>query len=98
MPLVFTLDKAFSFPIKGDQCAIKISKMQSLSAFTVCLWVNSNDVQGTLFSYATAAHDNELSIDYYNRDIEVFIGGEKRLVYYRKYLSNDEGNAKDNAQ
>ena len=72
-----TLDYAFHFPNKGVEDVVKISQMRSLTAFTVCLWMNSSNPMGTLVSYAVSNSENELLIDY-NDHFEVQIGGSTR--------------------
>ena len=76
----FFVDNAFHFPNKGITDAIKISNMRSsLTAFTVCLWMSSNNTRGTPFSYAVGEgnnDDNELLIEY-NGSFEFLIGGTR---------------------
>ena len=74
----FFSDNAFHFPNKGVTDAIKISNVRSsLTAFTVCLWINSTNTQGTPFSYAVSGSDDELLIEY-NGSFDFLIGGSKR--------------------
>ena len=56
---------------------VKISGMRSLTAFTVCLWMSSSTIQGSLVSYAVGSSDNELLIEY-NRYFDFLIGGTQR--------------------
>ena len=72
-----TLDYAFHFPNKGVEDVVEISQMRSLTAFTVCLWMNSSNPKGTLVSYAVSNSENELLIDY-DTHFEVQIGGTPR--------------------
>jgi len=75
---LFSSDNAFHFPSKGVTDAIKISNMRSsLTAFTVCLWMNSTNTQGTPFSYAVGNSYNELLIEY-SGSFDFFIGGSQR--------------------
>ena len=71
------VDYAFEFPDKGVHDVVKISGMRSLTAFTVCLWMSSSTIQGSLVSYAVGGSDNELLIEY-NRYFDFLIGGTKR--------------------
>ena len=59
---------------------MKISQMpRSLALFTVCLWMKTDDPQGTLVSYAVSADcDNELLIDYINGKFIIQIGCKER--------------------
>ena len=59
---------------------MKISQMpRSLTAFTVCLWMNTIDPQGTLVSYAVSDDsENELLIDYEEEKFSIQIGGKER--------------------
>lgn len=52
--------------------------MKSLTDFTVCLWMNSSDIKGSLVSYAVSDQDNEVLIDYNNKKFELYIDGESR--------------------
>lgn len=52
-----------------------MSGMGSLTAFTVCFWMNSSSIQGTPLSYAVDDQTNELVIEY-NRDFRLLIDGE----------------------
>ena len=72
-------DNAFHFPKKGINDVVKISGMRSLTAFTVCLWMNSSNTQGTLLSYAVSGqgNDNELVIDY-NGNLRLLIDNTNR--------------------
>ncbi|KAL9983760.1 hypothetical protein ACROYT_G005982 [Oculina patagonica] len=72
-------NKAFHFTKKGVNDAVIISDVKSLTGdFTVCLWMNSSDTQGSLVSYAVPGHDNEVLIDYNNKKFELDIDGESR--------------------
>ena len=74
----FFSDNAFHFPNKGVTDAIKISNVRSsLAAFTVCLWMNSTNTQGTPFSYAVGSSDNELLIEH-SGSFDFLIGGSRR--------------------
>ena len=53
--------------------------MHSLTQFTVCLWMQSSESVGTLFSYAVPGMDNELLLDY-NGDFVLSIAADTRLV------------------
>ena len=71
------LGNAFKFPNKGTTDFVKVSGMPSLTAFTVCLWMNSSETEGTLFSYAVSGQDNELLIEY-STYFDFLIGGTQR--------------------
>jgi len=73
-------DHAFHFSNKGVNDVVKISGMRSLTAFTMCMWMSSNDNEGSPFSYAVSGQDNELLI-YYKKYFQLYIGGEERLGY-----------------
>ncbi|XP_078353573.1 uncharacterized protein LOC144638230 [Oculina patagonica] len=75
----FGKDYTFNFPDKGVTDVVKISGMNSLTAFTVCLWMSSTSTQGTLLSYAVSGQDNELIIEY-NRYFDFLIGGTQRVT------------------
>ena len=84
-----TLDYAFHFPEKGVEDYVKISSMpRSLTAVTVCLWMNSSSPKGSLVSYALSDTDNELLIDY-NGCFEIQIGKFVRYSFdvYRRYAT-----------
>ncbi len=70
-------DHALNFPDKGVNDVVDLSGMRSLTAFTVCLWMNSSNSQGSLFSYAVPRQDNEILI-FYNIYFELTINGESR--------------------
>ena len=73
-------DYAFEFPNKGVADVVHIWGMPSLRQFTVCFWMKSSDSNdGTPFSYAVPATDNELLIAKYN-NFAVWVGDEKRQV------------------
>ena len=74
---LFNVDYAFEFPDKGAHDVVKISGMRRLTAFTVCLWMSSSTIQGSLVSYAVGSSDNELLIEY-NRYFDFLIGGTQR--------------------
>ena len=72
-------DYALEFPNKDVNDYVHIWEMPSLSQFTVCFWMRSNDSeQGTPFSYAaTEQSTNELIIIGYN-SFDVYIEGSLR--------------------
>lgn len=71
-------DNAFHFPNKGVTDFVGVSgTTQELTAFTVCFWMNSNNTQGTPFSYATRDEIDELVIDY-NGHFRLTINSEVR--------------------
>ncbi len=73
-----TLDYAFHFPEKGIKDVVKISGMKnSLTAFTVCFWMNLNTSEACPFSYAVSSQDNELQI-FYNKNFQLIIGDTTR--------------------
>ena len=76
------LDYAFQFKNKGvkDYVYLKLSRMPSLTSFTVCMWLILRNSQGAPFSYAVSSEDNELLI-FYNKHFQLTIGGDNR---YRK--------------
>lgn len=83
--LLVALDYAAHFPDKGVRDFVKLSGMRnSLTQFTVCLWMSSSSSQGSPFSYAVSGQENELLI-FYNGNVVLFIGGEKRLCRYLHY-------------
>ena len=53
--------------------------MRSLTQLTVCLWMQSSETAGTLFSYAVPGNDNELLLDY-SGDFVLSVGATTRLV------------------
>ncbi|KAL9983773.1 hypothetical protein ACROYT_G005997 [Oculina patagonica] len=83
-----TLDYAFHFNKKGvdDYVYFKKSRMPSLTAFTVCMWISSTASDGTTFSYAVPSNYNELFIAVtYNRHFELVISGGNRQISVRAY-------------
>lgn len=68
-------DSALHFPDKGVTDFVMMSGMESLTAFTVCLWMNSSSIRGTPLSYAVDDQFNELVIEY-NRNFRLLIDGE----------------------
>ncbi len=61
--------------------------MRSVTDFTICLWMNSADSQGTPLSYAVSSEANELLI-FYNGQFQLYIGGTQRL--YIQYELHEE--------
>ena len=82
------LDYAFHFPVKGVDSAVKITNMQKLTDFTICLWMSSSNTKGSLFSYAVSDSDNELLI-FYDRYFQMDIGGESRLRIYMLFAGRE---------
>lgn len=75
---LLSLDKALHFPNKGVDDFVNISGMPSLLFLTVCLWMNSRDIQGTPFNYATGeGNRKELLIDF-KKKFRLFVGNTKR--------------------
>ncbi|XP_078359510.1 uncharacterized protein LOC144643983 [Oculina patagonica] len=70
-------NKALHFPNKGVTDVVTISNMRSVTDFTICLWMNSADSQGTPLSYAVSSEANELLI-FYNGYFQLYIGGTQR--------------------
>ena len=66
---MFIADYALHFPTKGVSDFVNIWGMPSLTQFTVCLWMKSNDTsnRGTPFSYAVPGWDNEIIIYNYKK-------------------------------
>lgn len=81
--IYFTLfsctDYALHFQSKGESDYANIWGMHSLTQFTVCLWMQSPETAGTLFSYAVPGTDNELLLDY-SGDFVLSIDAVTRLV------------------
>ncbi|KAL9981035.1 hypothetical protein ACROYT_G009691, partial [Oculina patagonica] len=73
------IDNALNFPNKGVSDVVDLSGMRSLTAFTVCLWMNSSNSQGSLFSYAVSSQANEILISY-NTYFALSIDGESRTT------------------
>lgn len=74
----FTTDYALEFPTKNVSDYVHIWGMPSLTKFTVCFWMKSNDSgKGALFSYAVPGQSNELLISNYN-SFNVRIGNVER--------------------
>ena len=70
------LDNAFDFTDKATNDFVKLSGMSnSLTQFTVCLWMSSTNSEGSPFSYAVSSEANELLI-YYKNQFQLSIGGE----------------------
>ncbi|XP_022799718.1 sushi, von Willebrand factor type A, EGF and pentraxin domain-containing protein 1-like [Stylophora pistillata] len=59
-----TADYALLFPRKGTSDYVITSGMPSLTAVTVCFWLQTSDRgnEGVLFSYAVSSQDNELTL------------------------------------
>lgn len=57
---VFTLDKALHFPNKGVDDFVTMSGMPRLTAFTICLWLSSNNTRGTVLSYNVPGQTNDI--------------------------------------
>lgn len=71
------LDYAFHFPEKGVKDVVKITRMSSLTEFTVCMWMNLTTSEGCPFSYAVSDQDNELQI-FYDNNFQLIIGDTTR--------------------
>lgn len=85
-----TLDYDLHFPNKGVEHGLFITDMKPLGGkFTLCLWMQSTEPQGSLFSYAlSTAKSNEVLLDYSTSGFGLYIAGEGRYVGARNIKLN----------
>ena len=74
-------DFEFSYPSKVVTDYVRFDLLECappLTAFTVCLWMRTDDKSddGTIFSYATPDEDNDILVTDYS-NLKILIGGRK---------------------
>ena len=75
------IDYALHFPTNDVNDYVNIWGMPSLTQFTVCLWMKSDDIfnEGASFSYAVSGADDEILI-LDPRGFDFFIGEDYRYI------------------
>ena len=76
------IDYDLHFPNKGVEHGLFLTDMQSLGdKFTLCLWMQSTELQGSLFSYALSdTKSNEVLLDFSSYGFSLYIAEQGKYV------------------